>query len=210
MPIEAKSKLVAIPTEFTKLYFNSKVWSRTSWHGIPVYKNPLDLWIYQEILCNTRPDVIIEGGTAQGGSALYLAHMCDIIGKGSVISIDIVPIPEINHNRIELMIGSTLDRSIIEAIKSRIIGKTVMVILDDDHSRSHVLKEMAIYGDLVTPGYYMIVEAGIIDQIRNDNTKGPSTAIKEFLESDKRFVADTQCEKFLSSFNPNGYLKRVS
>jgi cephalosporin hydroxylase len=57
-----------------------------------VIKWPLDLWIYQEILFapESRPDVIIETGTHHGGAALFLACVCDMIGSGRVITVELL------------------------------------------------------------------------------------------------------------------------
>lgn len=59
-----------IVDQFHKLYYDShifgKTWGNTFWLGIPTSKCPLDLWIYQEIIFEVNPDVIIECGTAGG------------------------------------------------------------------------------------------------------------------------------------------------
>src|SRR5438045_3390452 len=78
---------------FHKLYYDSavfgKTWANTNWLGAQVGKCPLDLWMYQEIIYRLKPDLIIETGTYYGGSAYFFASLCDLIGKGRVISIDI-------------------------------------------------------------------------------------------------------------------------
>ncbi len=53
--------------EFHRLYYDSHVWTHTHWLGVGAEKCPLDLWIYQEILVEKRPDVIVECGTRYGG-----------------------------------------------------------------------------------------------------------------------------------------------
>lgn len=94
--------------KFTKSYYKSRVWGNTFWMGATVKKCPLDLWIYQEIIYETKPDIIIEGGTLHGGSALYLANVCDLIGNGQILTIDIVASKECRkHPRIEYIIFLT-------------------------------------------------------------------------------------------------------
>ena len=66
-----------------------RIMEGSSYHGIPTMKSPLDFWIYQEILWETRPAFIIELGNLYGGSALALAHACDTLGKGKIIGVDI-------------------------------------------------------------------------------------------------------------------------
>src|SRR5215211_5565130 len=77
-----------VTDEFNRLYYASNVWMQTLWHGVPVAKTPADLWVYQEIIWENRPDWIIETGSWMGGSALYLAEQLEQIG-GQLISIDI-------------------------------------------------------------------------------------------------------------------------
>ena len=80
---------------FHKLYFDAhlqgKTWADTRWFGVPLAKCPLDLWVYQEILIETRPDLVVETGTFEGGSALFFASMFDLLGEGTVVTVDIEP-----------------------------------------------------------------------------------------------------------------------
>jgi cephalosporin hydroxylase len=82
-----------IVDQFHKFYYDffvfGETWGRTFWLGIPAQKLPMDLWIYQEIIYEIKPDVIIETGTECGGSALFLASICDLVQNGKVISIDV-------------------------------------------------------------------------------------------------------------------------
>src|SRR5438105_396325 len=64
-------------------------WGDARWHGVKLWKSPSDLWLYQELICEVRPALLIETGTAFGGSALFFAHQFDQIGHGRVLSIDI-------------------------------------------------------------------------------------------------------------------------
>ena len=76
---------MSVVEAFHRQYYESRVWQgRTTWLGLPVAKTPMDLWIYQEIIHRTKPDLIIECGTYTGGSALYMAAICDLIGSGTV------------------------------------------------------------------------------------------------------------------------------
>src|SRR5688572_21750413 len=95
--------------DFHKLYYDAprQTWQNTYWHGVPVQKNPCDLWVYQELIFKLKPDLIIECGTLCGGSALYLAHMCDLVGNGKIVSIDVRPQNPPEHNRIWYLVGSS-------------------------------------------------------------------------------------------------------
>ena len=199
--------------EFHRLFYELAPWLQTYWLGVRVQKCPLDLWIYQEILFDLRPDVIVETGTLAGGSAFYLASVCDLVGSGRVITVDVKPPKRPpTHDRITYLTGSSTDPEIAEAVRRLIEpGERVMVVLDSAHSDSHVLKEMQIYGPLVTQDSYLIVE----DTNLGDNpvpfvNPGPIKAVREFLSQNGSFEVDRSREKFLLTFNPSGYLRRVS
>lgn len=206
-----------IVENFHKLYYDSRVfgktWGETFWLGVPVFKCPFDLWVYQEILFETRPDVIIETGTANGGSALFLASLCDLINHGEIITVDVEEAKERpKHPKIKYLLGSSTSSEIIEKIKNLIKDKNkIMVILDSDHHKEHVLNELKIYSQFVTKGNYLIVEDTNINghPVFQEFGPGPMEAVEEFLKENKNFVIDKNKEKFYLTFNPNGYLKRI-
>ena len=184
-----------------------------SWMGRKIEKNPLDLWVYQEIVYAIRPDWIVETGSFHGGSALYLAHLCDIIGGGRVVSIDVKRYERPEHPRIAWLNGGSTDREVIESVE-RIVGNDpgtrVMAILDSDHAAPHVLAEMQAYGPLVSKGCYMIVEDTSINghPTRPDFGPGPAEAVEAFLRDHPEFEPDRSCERFLFTDHPGGYLRR--
>jgi cephalosporin hydroxylase len=201
---------------FHNLYYHDageSTWRDTNWLGHRIFKCPLDLWIYQEILWEVKPEVIVECGTCLGGSALWLATMCDLLQKGRVITIDIDP-PDGKplHPRLTYLQGSSTSDHIVERIRRSIRpGEKVMVILDSDHSKDHVLNEMRIYSKIVSVGSYLIVEDGDINghPVYPDFGPGPMEAIDEFFRENRDYLIDTKREKFLLTFNPHGYLKRI-
>lgn len=206
----------AVINAFHELYYNSGVWfQNTRWHGVPVQKHPCDLWVYQELLFEIRPDLIIETGTAYGGSALFFASMCELIGKGSIITIDtnLQVWPEARHGLITYLYGSSLDAPILNRVRddaSR--AEQVMVILDSDHRKAHVAEELRLYAPLVTKGSYLIVEDTDVNghPVCPDHGPGPAEAVEEFLKTHPEFWADHAREKFFVTQNPGGYLKRIA
>jgi cephalosporin hydroxylase len=206
-----------IVSQFHKLYYyaRERTWKgNTFWLNVPTAKCPLDLWIYQEIICETKPDIIVEAGTAHGGSALFLSSICDSIQHGRIITIDTRELPDRpQHQRIKYLVGSSISEEIVEAVRSQIEPDDgVMVILDSDHSAAHVLGELQIYSRMVTIGNYLIVE----DTNANGHPvlplwgAGPMEAVEQFISTQSDFVVDRQREKFFMTFNPKGYLRRVS
>lgn len=206
-----------IADQFDILYYNSGIWNRTYWLGIPVIKLIPDLWVYQEIIFELKPDVIIETGTYDGGSALFLASMCDLVKKGKVVTVDIVPRQTVDrpvHERIHYILGSSTDENILNRVKSYIReGDKVLVILDSSHETSYVLREMQMYENLVSIGSYLIVEDTNLggNPVFPTFGPGPMAAVEMFLKSDlgKKFVIDYGREKFFITWNPGGFLKRV-
>ena len=195
-------------------YARDVTWKDTYWFGAPVLKCPLDLWIYQEILSTLKPAVIIECGTNRGGSAYYMGAVCDLIGQGKIVTIDIMDVKagHPTHPRASYLIGSSTSDEIVQQVRDFIGGQgPVMVVLDSDHSRDHVLKEMQIYGPMVTPGSYIIVEDSNINghPVNPAAGPGPMEAINAFLANNDGFVIDSSREKYFLSFNPRGYIKRV-
>ena len=187
-------------------------WTEATWLGAQALKNPLDLWVYQEIMVETRPELIVETGTYRGGSAFFLASICDLLGAGEIVSIDIEPVRDDYpaHPRITYLGGrSSTDPDVLATIRERAEGKRTLVVLDSDHSQAHVEAELAEYASLVPVGGYVIVEDSNIGQIRKDLLPGPLEAIEVFLGRTDRFEIDRRREKFLITFNPSGYLRRV-
>lgn len=194
-------------------YAHPEGWSNPKWLGVENLKCPFDLWIYQEILFETRPDVILETGTARGGSALFLASVLDMLGSGKVVSIDIVRRAEWPvHPRVTYLTGSSTSAPILAEARARIAGAPkVMVILDSDHKKDHVLEELRLYSPLVTPGNYLIVEDTNVNgrPVFPGFGPGPGEAVDEFLKENHAFVQDRARERFFVTFNPGGYLRRV-
>jgi cephalosporin hydroxylase len=198
-------------------YYYSKVWSDTYWLGKKVFKCPLDLWIYQEMIYETKPDVIIESGTFHGGSALYFANLFDVMGMDScVITIDVDEMPGLPvHNKIIYLHGSSLSPDIVKRAGDLVKDKRkVMVILDSDHSKEHVLKELELYHRFVTRGNYLVVEDSNLNghpvYSGFGHGPGPTEAMQEFLPKHPEFAVDKKMEKFLMTFNPSGFLKKIS
>ena len=204
-----------VVAEFHKLYHarSEQTYNATFWLGTPAQQCPLDLWIFQEIIHETKPDVLVEAGTYKGGSAGYYASMFDLLGHGRVVTIDIEAFPNLPQNpRITYVIGSSTDPQTVDKVKSYIKpGETVMVILDSDHHRDHVFKELQAYSPLVTEGKYLIVQDMHFNghPILPKYGPGPTEAVADFLAKKPPFQVDRSREKLLLTFNAGGFLKRT-
>jgi cephalosporin hydroxylase len=206
---------------FNRLYYDGpyggrQLFKQVKWLGVSALKAPTDLWVYQEIIFKTRPDLIVEIGVKAGGSTLYLASVLDLLGAGRILACDLtlqgVHESVRRHGRIELIEGDSVSREVYEAVRSRCAGLRTMVILDSDHHASHVLEELRLYAPLVTPGCYLICEDTNINghPVRGKFGPGPYEAVQEFLQQHPEWRVDKGKEKLLVTFNPSGYLFRES
>jgi cephalosporin hydroxylase len=199
---------------FHRLYYETsgRTWKNTRWLDVNAWKSPLDLWIYQELIVALRPQLVIETGTAFGGSALFLATVCDAVGRGEILSIDIEHRDgRPSHDRITYVTGSSVAPETLRTVADRAKGKApVLVLLDSEHSREHVLEELRHYSQFVTPGSYLVVEDTNLNghPVVPNFGPGPMEAVQEFLRERDDFEVDEGQEKFLLSFNPSGYLRR--
>ena len=190
-----------------------RTWANTRWMGTTILKNPFDMWVYQELIFENKPDLLIECGTNKGGSALFFAHLFDLLGHGRIVTIDINDNPgKPVHPRIEyLTMSSTSDECMRELDKRTRPGEKVMVVLDSDHSKKHVRRELELYAPRVTQGQYMVVEDSNINghPVTRSFGPGPMEAIHDFLQVNREFEIDTKREKFMVTFFPDGWLRKV-
>ena len=211
---------------FDKAYSYEYLYHFT-WLGRPIIQFPNDLMVLQELIWETKPDLIIETGIARGGSLIFYASILQLIGKGKVVGVD-VDIRK--HNRIEIekhsmfkrihMIesSSTEKETIIEISKFTKNKKNIMVVLDSNHTHEHVLKELELYSKFVKKGNYLIVFDTMIDDMPNKMFKNrpwgkennPKTAVNEFLKKNKNFKMDKENnKKLMITSTPYGFLKCI-
>jgi len=194
-----------------RFFFQTESWATTYWLGTRTAKNPLDAWVIQEIISETRPEMLVETGTNFGGSALFFASVFDFLGAGEVVSVDLRPVSSAFpvHPRVTYIGGrSSTDPKVLAEVRSRVEGKRTMVVLDSDHSSAHVLRELELYSPLVSPGLYLVVEDTATDTYFG-KADGPTGAVRDFLAKSNEFTVDSDREKHLITFNPGGYLRRV-
>jgi len=190
---------------------------RCHWMGVFIGKMPIDAWVYQEIVYDVQPDIIVEIGSYAGGSTLYFAHLLDLLGKGTVISIDIDRTEYcVKHDRIIVITGDSASREIIAEVSELCRGKSVLVVQDADHRKEKVLKDLEDYSRLVSVGSYFIVEDSIVDLFKArhglwdfGDEPGPLAAVEQFISENHDFVVDTERERYILTYNPRGFLKRI-
>ncbi len=198
------------------------------WLGVPIIQMPADIVAMQEIVWRTRPDVIVETGVARGGSAILHSSLLRLLGNdGFVVAVDIDIRP---HNReaieshplggnVRLLEGSSVDEDLLSEIQAMLpTDARVMVVLDSDHTHTHVLQELNAYRRFVTAGMYMVVADTFVEELPQQLHRprgwglgnNPSTAVDEFLEKTNEFRLDTSvAKKMLMSSSAAGYLLRA-
>jgi cephalosporin hydroxylase len=220
-----KSAAKSFNTESNKVQYSYNF----SWMGRPIIQYPQDMIAMQEIIWDIKPDLIIETGIAHGGSLIYYASLLEMIGKGSVLGVDI-DIREHNrreiekhpmYKRISMIQGSSISADVIEQVQKIVEGKkSVLVCLDSNHTHEHVLNELNLYSAFVSVGSYIVAFDTIVEDLPEGYfsqkrpwgiSNNPRTAVDQFLTINKNFQVDEMIDnKLLISVAPRGYLKRVS
>ena len=199
-----------------------------SWMGVPIIQFPHDILAMQEIIWRVKPDLIIETGVARGGSVVFYASMLELLGNGGrVLGIDI-DIREHNRQAIEshpmakhitLFEGSSVSDEMAQRVREFANdAKTVLVVLDSNHTHQHVLRELELYAPLTSVGSYCVVFDTVIEDVPEDyfpdrpwgRGDNPKTAVWQYVKQDERFEIDTSIhDKIQVTVAPDGYLRRV-
>ena len=202
-----------------------------TWFGRPVIQLPEDLMRVQETIWRLKPDAIVETGVAHGGSLIFYASLCEAMGTGRVIGIDIHIRPQNREaieahplaSRIALIEGSSIDPAVVERVRRSIpAGSTVLVLLDSNHSKAHVRAELEAYAGLVTPGSYVVATDGIMLDLYDVPGGRPewawdhaTAAAAEFAAAHSEFVVETPPKLFQEgtiqepvTYWPGGWLRR--
>ncbi|MBH5320633.1 cephalosporin hydroxylase family protein [Paenibacillus sp. GSMTC-2017] len=199
-----------------------------TWLGIPIIQFPQDMIALQEIIWQVKPDVIIETGIARGGSVIFYASLQKLIGNdGIVIGVDVDIRP---HNRIEIenhplsdLIHLVEGDSVSEEVYKQVVDiisdrKSVLIILDSNHTHEHVYKELEVYSPLVSESSYLVVLDTVVEDMPDHffedrpwkQGNSPKSAVRQFLEHNQQFAVDKSIEdKLLITVAPEGYLKRL-
>jgi cephalosporin hydroxylase len=203
-------------------------WSyQWTWLGLPVIQMPPDIVALQEVIWETRPQLLIETGVARGGSLVLYASILELIGAGEVLGID-VDIRAHNRDaieahpvakRIRMVEGSSLDDDVVAQARAAAAEvERVMLVLDSNHTHDHVLGELRAYGPLVTVGQFLVVADTFVEQIPTQEHRprewgpgnNPGTALSTWLEEIDGFEPDSFVNsKLLLTASPGCYLRRV-
>ncbi len=205
---------------------------RFTWFGRPIIQLPDDIVRLQEVVYRLKPDVIVETGIAHGGSLMLFASLCQALDRGRVVGIDADIRP---HNRaaieshplfprVTLIEGDSIDPSTVRKVQEAVGDvERVLVVLDSNHTKRHVLEELRLYSPLVSIGSYVLAEDGIMRDVAGGPRTTPAwtwdnplSAIEQFLAENKCFVREEPAMLFDESavdtavtYSPGGWLRRL-
>lgn len=231
-PLDSNEAFEAVSRAWLRCGWDTKHVYSFTWLGRPIIQLPEDMFRIQEVIYKLRPDVIVETGIAHGGSLIFYAALCHTMGHGRVVGVDIEIRP---HNRqaieahelypyITLIEGDSLANGVLAQIGKEIAdAAVVLVVLDANHTKEHVLGELHAYSPFVTVGSYIVVADGIMEDLVGAPRSGPDWATNNPKAAAEEFVRENCGFKIESppfAFNegtikhavtywPGGYLKRV-
>ena len=231
LPFASNEAFREVTKAWLRVGWDTKYVYGFTWLGRPIIQLPDDMMRLQEVIYQVKPDVIVETGIAHGGSLIYSASLCQMMGRGRVIGVDIEIRPK-NREAIEahplassitMFEGSSTAPEVVNQVRDQIKpGERVIVFLDSNHTADHVLSELEAYGPMVSPGSYIVAMDGIMKDVVGAPrtspdwiTNNPQTAVAEFLKSHPEFVLEEPAFPFNEglvtdrvTYWPNAFLKR--
>jgi cephalosporin hydroxylase len=193
-------------------YESGHTWHYTHFLGVGMMKCPNDIWMYQDLMTKLRPQIVIETGTYQGGSALWFAFLMDMlrIEGGKVLTIDIKDYRKtwmVEHPRITFLDGNSVEPEIVDYVMQSWPDGPALVVLDSDHSADHVYNELSVYAPLLRVGDWLVVED---TNIGWEGEPGARGGVQRYMdEHPGEFVQDILSERYLLTMNPGGWMQRV-
>lgn len=201
---------------YHEVWYNAPhTWHYLHFMGVGMMKCPNDLWMYQTLVFRHRPRTIIETGTYQGASALWLAYLQDMAGieGGKVFTVDFEDRRQCSHPRITFLGGDSADPALVAALAEQVEGP-LLVSLDSDHSAEHVLAELELYAPLCAVGDWLVVEDTNIawdGEAGAGGDRGARGGLEDYLKKHPgEWRQDILAERWLLSMNPGGWLQRMA
>lgn len=202
-PLYSKDSFELLSDLWLKVGWELKYPYTFSWMGLPILQIPEDMVRMQEVIFRLKPDVIVETGVAYGGSLVYYASLCKALGHGRVIGVEkglrcraAIAAHEL-ASFITLIEGDSVDPSVVDAVHMKCENQNAIVILDSDHSRAHVAKELKAYHALIRPGFYIVACDGNMQDLaetprgkRQWRWDNPQEAAREFAQKNRQFVIE--------------------
>lgn len=177
------------------------------WNGTRITKLPSDCFAIHNLFHRVRPQVIIELGSSQGGSAAFFESFAEQCGIEDILSLDIVTTDKPTLQRTSWITGDDTSDAIAAQVREKVAGRRVSVIIDANHHGEHVAKELPIYGEMVSPGQCLIMEDTHVDVLNFRKFRqhgGPLRALQAWLPDHPDFQIAEDIEPYLTT-NYFGY-----
>lgn len=232
-PLASAEGFAAVSRAWIRAGWDTKYVYSFTWLGRPIIQLPEDMFRLQEVIYNVKPDVIVETGIAHGGSLVFHAGLCKLMGRGRVVGVDIEIRP---HNRtaieqhaladmITMIEGDSKAPATVAKVKAQLKpGETAIVFLDSYHAKAHVLAELDAYAPLVSAGSYIVAMDGIMGEVVGAPRSqpdwaenNPRQAAREWVTKNPNFVLEEPAFAFNEgvvqgrvTYWPDAFLRRVS
>jgi predicted O-methyltransferase YrrM len=145
-----------------------------------------------------KPKVILEIGTARGGTSLIWAHIaekklitCDLLDKKGFGDLVRAFPPPGSQCEVSVLIGDSHSAEFLERVRKELDGEPVdFLFIDGDHTEAGVRQDYEFYSPLVRPGGLIAFHDIVDDQPLETNQVQhfwkkikPGREIKEFVDN---------------------------
>jgi cephalosporin hydroxylase len=182
----------------------------TRYRGRKVLKPPFDWIVLGDIIEETAPGVIIEIGSYEGGTALWMADLVRALGLDCpIVSIDLADrTGGLGDPGITWIHGDATDEAVLCRVRDVAGDRRGLVIEDSDHKEHVTERLLDLYHPFVAEGCYLVVEDTLCEFTGTPPFPGPLGAVKRFVARHDAFVIDRSRERYVLTYNPMGYLLR--
>jgi len=205
--------------------------TQDSYVGVGMSKFPEDLRVYEHLLWEAKPNVVIEIGSHLGGSALWFRDRLRTMARYSshdcvrVVSVDLDTsaartnlgaVDPFFEETIVLVEGDVRNEATAAGVEAALPPDPLCFVVEDSaHTYETTLAALRSFARLVPEGGFFVVEDGCVDveemRLAPDWPRGVLPAIKAWLETDEgsRFRVRRDLELYGLSCHPGGFLQRV-
>jgi cephalosporin hydroxylase len=217
------------------IFESAALFTYTNFFGVSLQQDPSDAFALMDLLWRLQPDLLIELGTAGGGSAFFYAMIMTAYNPSAhVITMDPKRLEDWNLAKVRqicshcvsgrdtalwnsdtihflpLLPTDSNTTALVDEYIERWKPKTVLVMDDSNHLTQIVRGNIETYARYVTPGSYLIVQDMKMERLYGNTKTSPPRAVREFLKSPmgQDFEVDRTFEYYLYTQHAGGFLKR--
>jgi len=180
-------------------------WNFSKWKNLTLMKDPMTITVYLNLLQELKPKTILEFGTYDGGSALWMDDMMKSLNIDCTIHTF-----DINEERVNIPVNTNIhfhqvdNYKIADFIANNPLFENLahpVLVIEDAHA--NVFGLLNCIDKLLQSGDYLIVEDTL------DSTK--YKAFEKFANGKKYLVDKHYCDFWghNNSWNINSFLKKI-